>query len=46
MLSTTNINNLSLTNRLIAISRKQFTGGLNVVASSTDKWSLYFLEVV
>ncbi|NEO56607.1 MAG: response regulator [Okeania sp. SIO3B5] len=44
MLSTTNINAPSLTNRLIAISRKQFTGSLNVVASSTDKWSLYFFR--
>lgn len=44
MLSTANINNPSLSNRLIAISRKQFTGSLNIVASSIDKWSLYFFR--
>ncbi|NET26744.1 response regulator [Okeania sp. SIO1I7] len=44
MLSTANINNPSLTNQLSAISSKQFTGSLNVVASSIDKWSLYFFR--
>ncbi|NES75417.1 MULTISPECIES: response regulator [Okeania] len=44
MLSIANINNLSLTNGLITISRKQFTGSLNVLASPIDKWSLYFFR--
>lgn len=44
MLFTANVNNLSLTNRLITISRKQFTGSLNLTASPINKWNIYFFR--